>query len=611
MRHDIGMPDALPRYSVRGVHIALLTFGALCLAWVLIPSEAFLKVVPLDLPRGPSVPHPIDDLIRKAEVEFDARLSKQTTTLHGAADAYRQRRGRPPPPEFDVWFEFAQNHSAVVVEDFFDQIYTDLDPFWGIPAKEIREQAYDFEDSIRVRDRRTTHRDSGVGSTWMGLWSELVHDIENYLPDLDLPINVQDWSRVIVPWEEMEEYMIQAEKSKKVIKDSRLKGAFESLEHLDADPPQPFDPEYVTDGIYWSLVAAGCAPDSPARNVDVETDFSTRPPLTGGFPVGSEHGYVRNVTIARSPCERADLQQLHGTFVGPNEISTSKKLFPLFGGSKLSINNEILLPPATYLATNPIYSGGEDHGGAWSGKEDSLIWRGSGTGGRYTETNWQRFHRHRFVSTVNGTAIHVAETTGEDPVNFALPKDAFDLAAGRDAPGALGEWVSSWSDAAFLPFVCFPFTTLDGCPYTDPYYTFTDAIPMKDQYLHKYLPDIDGNSYSGRYRGFLRSTSLPIKATVYQEWHDSRLIPWYHFVPMDNTFSDIYGIMEYFVGYNGTKFSAESHDVQAEKIASQGRDWAEKALRREDMQIYVFRLLLEYARLCDDDRIQMGWSDAD
>nr|POE88429.1 beta-1,2-xylosyltransferase 1 [Quercus suber] len=604
------MHGARSQRSFRAIYIVLFIVGVLCLASLLIPPEALSNVKPLALPSTPRKEHPIHSLIQRAEQVFDTILSKETTSVRAAAEAYRQRRGRPPPPDFDVWYNFAQNRSAVIVEDFFDQIYTDLNPFWGIPAKQIREQAYDFEDSIRVRNGQTTHRDSGIGSTWMGLWSELIHDIESYLPDLDLPINVQDWSRVIVPWEEMKEYMVEAEINKKVFHDQDLKRTYSSLEKLDADPPQPFDPEYITHGVYWSLVAAGCAPDSPARNVKVETDFSTRPPLSGGFPTGSEHGYVWNVSVSRSPCERADLQQIHGTFVGPNEISTSEKLFPLFGGSKLSINNEILLPPATYLATNPIYSGGEDHGGPWDEKENSLIWRGSGTGGRYTEENWRRFHRHRFVSTVNGTAIYEAQTTGDDPVNFALPTTEYSLAADRDSPGALGDWVASWSDAAFLPFVCFPFTTFDGCPYTDPYYTFTDAIPMKDQYLHKYLPDIDGNSYSGRYRGFLRSTSLPIKATVYQEWHDSRLIPWYHFVPMDNTFGDIYGIMEYFIGYQGKSFTVQGHDKQAEKIASQGRSWAEKALRREDMQIYVFRLLLEYARLCDDERNHMGWSDA-
>ena len=179
-------------------------------------------------------------------------------------------------------------------------------------------------------------------------------------------------------------------------------------------------------------------------------------------------------------------------------------------------------------------------------------------------------------------------------------------------PGDLSKWVDTWSDAAFINLLCFPRQPPPNgrtCEYTDPYYQITDHLPMKEQYDYKYLPDIDGNSFSGRYRGFLGSTSLPIKATIYQEWHDSRLVPWKHFVPMDNTFIDIYGIMEYFLGNEGA--SLAGHDEEARDIAIGGKKWAEKVLRHEDMQIYVFRLLLEYARLCDDDREKMGWKEGE
>ena len=74
---------------------------------------------------------------------------------------------------------------------------------------------------------------------------------------------------------------------------------------------------------------------------------------------------------------------------------------------------------------------------------------------------------------------------------------------------------------------------------------------------------------------------------------------------MDNTFIDIYGIMEYFLGNeeNGVR----GHDEMAKTIAMGGKEWSEKVLRKEDMQIYMLRLLLEYARVCDDDREIMGW----
>jgi hypothetical protein len=82
--------------------------------------------------------------------------------------------------------------------------------------------------------------------------------------------------------------------------------------------------------------------------------------------------------------------------------------------------------------------------------------------------------------------------------------------------------------------MCDP-TWVDGtCWYTNNDFSILSAIPLSQQFDYKYLPDIDGDSFSGRYRAFFMSTSLPIKATTYREWHDSRLIAWKHFDPMDN-----------------------------------------------------------------------------
>ena len=44
-------------------------------------------------------------------------------------------------------------------------------------------------------------------------------------------------------------------------------------------------------------------------------------------------------------------------------------------------------------------------------------------------------------------------------------------------------------------------------------------------------------------------------------------------------------------------------------MADAGKEWAEQVLRREDMQIYVMRLLLEYARVCDEKRERLGFID--
>ena len=117
-------------------------------------------------------------------------------------------------------------------------------------------------------------------------------------------------------------------------------------------------------------------------------------------------------------------------------------------------------------------------------------------------------------------------------------------------------------------------------------------------------PDIDGASYSGRYRAILHSNSLPMKATIYDEWHDSRLIAWKHFVPMDVSNVDLYGLLEYFFGYED---EVAGHDEVARKIAVEGSQWANTVLRTEDMLVYIYRLVLEMARLQDDRRLQMGY----
>nr|POE56427.1 beta-1,2-xylosyltransferase 1 [Quercus suber] len=556
--------------------------------------------------------HPIEGLIAEAEREFERLIQQETFTLHDAAEAYLSRRGRPPPPMFDIWFEYAQNRSAIIVEDFFDQIYTDLNPFWGMPAKQIRARASNSSFTISVRDGKTSAKGTDIAKPRFDVWIEMVTQLQQYLPDIDVPVNLKDESRIVVPWEDIEVYMESAKRDRKHIVKSQMKTRFSSrppLENLE-----PFDPEYIHDGPYWPLALAGCPPQSPARTASIVTSSGSHPPFPSNIPIGSDRGFVKNLTRSRALCEIPELQYMHGAIVEPYFISNSKQLFPMFGGSKLSVNNDILIPPAMYFSSDPQYSGGNEHGGPWSNKKDAMIWRGSASGGKNTEENWMRFHRHRFVASINATEINLTESSGQEPLNFVLPvEDAYYLPA--RANGRLSEWVSTWSNASFVQLLCWPWPPglTAYCNYTDPYFFVDHSVPMKEQYEYKYLPDIDGNSYSGRYRGFLGSTSLPLKATIYQEWHDSRLIPWYHFVPMDNTFIDIYGIMQYFIGYRDPSQESNStnanhgRDEQARQIAMQGKGWTEKVIRNDDMLIYMLRLFLEYARVCDDDRNVMGW----
>lgn len=157
--------------------------------------------------------HPIDELIKNAERNFREILAKESANLTEAAQAYRERRGRHPPPGFDKWFEFAQEHDAIIVEDFFDRIYHDLNPFWGLDPKVIRKEAWDFEMTINIRSHNAT---AGSKWFWTQIWLEMIKTVEHLLPDMDIALNAMDEPRLVVPWEDMTMYMQKAERTRKL-----------------------------------------------------------------------------------------------------------------------------------------------------------------------------------------------------------------------------------------------------------------------------------------------------------------------------------------------------------------------------------------------------------
>lgn len=159
--------------------------------------------------------HPIDKLVYDAQMTFAELTSKQSNTVEEAAQAYRKRRGRHPPPGFDKWFEFARSKNAIIVEDFFDRIYQDLQPFWGLDPAVIRKESWDYEMTINIRDGNATARSDFF---WTKIWLKMIKTIDHLLPDMDIALNAMDEPRLVVPWEEMAEYMKNASKTVKIPK---------------------------------------------------------------------------------------------------------------------------------------------------------------------------------------------------------------------------------------------------------------------------------------------------------------------------------------------------------------------------------------------------------
>lgn len=548
--------------------------------------------------------HPIERLMLEAKRHHDTILDKQSTTLDDAAAKYRTRRGRHPPPGFDAWFQGAKDANATIVEDYFDRIYKDLRPYWALDADTLKKRSSAWHWVVKVRNgNATAHGNVDGFVNWLQLWTELVAEFAEHLPDVDMPINYMDESRLLVPYETLDKLVEEEAKARIMPEVEDVIVEYSGFQNISEADLRPYDPNWWgahdDQYTYWDLAVKTCGPDTPAHGIKQVDSFANGAQFPTNYaPKYTYKGFVQNWTTAIDPCQQPHLRQLHGTFIKPISLSSSEELIPLFGGSKLPMNNEILIPGAMYLTDRDFYSGGNNPGPRWEKKKTMAVWRGVDSGGHINENTWPHLQRHRLVDMMNATSVSLAETTtGGRTLTFELPnRELYPRTQVKD--GEFGSWIKKIANVGFGS-MC----EHEPCAFLASYYRTVGGLTMLQQYQYKFLPDVDGNSFSARFRGFLRSTSLPLKATIYTEWHDDRLVPWLHFVPLDNTLQDLYAVLDFFADEDGPG------DFAAKFIADRGKNWAETALRREDMRLYVWRLLLEWARICDEKRALLGFVD--
>jgi hypothetical protein len=104
---------------------------------------------------------PILTLMDQASLRFhDYSTSVKALNLRAAVNEYNHRYGRPPPPGFDIWFQFATDRGVKVIHDY-DQVVEDLRPFWGIEPAVLRERVVHVASNewnqvglIRIRNKK-------------------------------------------------------------------------------------------------------------------------------------------------------------------------------------------------------------------------------------------------------------------------------------------------------------------------------------------------------------------------------------------------------------------------------------------------------------------------
>jgi hypothetical protein len=81
-------------------------------------------------------------------------------------------------------------------------------------------------------------------------------------------------------------------------------------------------------------------------------------------------------------------------------------------------------------------------------------------------------------------------------------------------------------------------------------------------------------------------------------------------VPQGLRLHGVWSTLAYFAGVNGKvngkEFYMGAHLKEGEMITEEGKKWAAQVLK-EDMEIYFIRLLLDWGKLTDDNRYNLGF----
>ncbi|KAF8204220.1 glycosyl transferase family 90-domain-containing protein [Mycena galopus ATCC 62051] len=436
----------------------------------------FPYLLSISLDRG----RPAQDFWDVLNAKVDALFARQSFTLEQAMARYSLRNNRPPPPMYDKWFEFAQEHSCLI--DEYEQISRDFEPFYQL-AKD--DPAY-FKKMV---DKGTPQQFTLYTADWARTFGRFA----SFIPDMPIVISGRDEPRVVFNYR---------------LPDTRTKALHLSDETPFRHTPRP-TASYFQDEMKCLL---------PMRS----KGFTGLANDASGF-----------MLFASSTDFTTDLYP----------ILSMTKVTPCFA--------DILVPSEFYYSDcgwAPSY--GYANNISWDDKEEQLYWRGMTSGGWVWGENYHAFPRFRLIDIGR------------------KHRDLMDVRLSGFHDGLCGE-------------------NCDGNKIKAEYDIATSSSPREEVYKFKYVFDVDGNSFSGRYLGLLRSGSLVFKSTIFTEYFNDWLRPFEHYIPILPDLSDLIEKIEW----------AIAHDDEAYAIQQAGQVFAERVLTDAQNDCYFSAVMLEWARL--------------
>ncbi|OBZ76168.1 Beta-1,2-xylosyltransferase 1 [Grifola frondosa] len=549
--------------------------------------------------------HPIPKLMTEAEDKFRKLLSRQSQTLQDAVREYQRRYERDPPRGFDDWWRFVKDNHVLMIDEY-DSINEDMAPFWEMPAEELRRRAslaghLPSVDIVSVKDGRSTAVNvkdglvvgSEVSARAKGFLS-MLEKFQDKLPDIEFPVNAMAEGRILVPWER------------------RIRSNLTMQSDIDAVHTQftaMYSPDWRGGRNVWEAYRRTCPPHSSARRLFSSFRASSTNKTSQLSARSEEFVFASDIAGNYSYCQNPWAHYNQGHFF--SDWRTIPALFPMFSPAKASKFQDIRIPSHYYYAQTRRYTYGWDSVNLelkevdhmetpWELKNDKIFWRGASTGGGSSPPGFAaQYQRHRFVRMASD------KSSANRTIVFADPPGSKNYVYADVPAASLNDEIM---DVAFVNVVDhsnFP----GGLEALINAHRFDDGgVNLGDHWKHKYLVDLDGMGYSGRFFSFMESDSAVMKATVYREFFSDWIQPWLHYIPLSQSYSEIYNIHAFFSGATDSTLQAanatvlnlpagKKHTIDGDRrlrrIARAGKQWKRTIGRRVDMEAYVYRLCLD------------------
>ncbi|GJN90731.1 hypothetical protein Rhopal_003745-T1 [Rhodotorula paludigena] len=494
--------------------------------------------------------HPIYDLIENATERWQKKLSRQSKTLEQAVREYKRRHGRKPPKGFDDWFRFAKANDVILIDEF-DKTYTDILPFWALTPKLIASRSArlqvdpsTFTMVIQGGEVAITgeHAKDGRAKDQAALMKRWV----KWVPDVNVTMSAHDGPSIMMNHEVLQKHVELGKKGKLLSDD-------------EAD-------DVGEDAGLWGFPLA-CPPNSRLRRwyEGLETDTLPRGP-----------SYISDHLQTMNMCENPEWQYLHGKSL------SSRELRPLFSFAKTTMHSDILLTPLEQ------YWDQEPWDPEWEKKAHSqAVWRGSTTGVWFDRGTWWRSSQRVRIWFMG------KDQTGSSRVRFS----GEGLETPQGVPSLVEKNVST--RALMQKYVDFAFTGREGqcdeedgsCEAVRQLFDFQRQFGWNEANEYKFLLDLDGNAWSGRFHRLLSSNSAVLKSTIFPEWYADWIEPWVHYIPLKVDYTDLFDIMAFFTGDLDGR---NAHDALAKQIADNGKDYATRFWRYADMEASPDRSKMDY-----------------